>query len=174
LDVTEKEGRIFDLPEVQYPINANLENKAHLIGYSILSPGVSGSQPAFQFSQSDCAATDSEACKLSLEFYWQGLGEMELPYQVFFHVVGAQEQIWTQHDRAPGQRGKQPTTGWLPGEIIADPIELSLPPDIAAGQYTIRLGMYLPPDGPRLLILDKDGQVTSDFVEVGIIEITVQ
>ena len=47
----------------------------------------------------------------------QAIDEMEQPYQVFLHVVDEQGQIVAQHDRVPGQRGKQPTTAWLRGEI---------------------------------------------------------
>jgi hypothetical protein len=31
--------------------------------------------------------------------------------------------------------------------------------------------MYLPPDGPRLLMVDENGQAVSDFVEIGTLEI---
>jgi hypothetical protein len=106
-----------------------------------------------------------------MEFYWQGLAEMELPYQIFFHLVNAQGDIVAQQDVPPGRRGKEPTTGWLPGEIVAHPVELPLPPELPPGRYTIHLGMYLPPDGPRLFIVDEAGQPTSDFVQVGQLEL---
>jgi hypothetical protein len=85
-------------------------------------------------------------------------------------VVDEQDQIITQRDWIPGQ-GKQPTTSWLPDEVIADPINLTLPTDISPGQYKVILGIYLPPAGPRLLILDGEGQPASDSIEIGHIEI---
>jgi hypothetical protein len=162
LDVTEKEERVFDLPTVQQPVGVNLGNKVRLLGYN---------SPATRFHQSACAAGDVEACTVKLELYWQGASEMDMLYQVFVHIVDAGSQIIAQHDRPPGPRGKQPTTGWLPGEVVADPLEIVLPADIAAGQYTIRAGMYLPPDGPRLPLLNGAGEPVSDFVELGTIEI---
>ncbi len=92
---------------------------------------------------------------------------MEQLYQVFLHVVDSQGQLVTQHDRVPGKGGRQPTTAWLPGEVVTDPIELPLPADIATGIYTIRLGMYLPPVGPRLHILNAAEEAISDFIDVG-------
>jgi hypothetical protein len=96
---------------------------------------------------------------------------MEWPYQRFLHLVNEKGDIVAQQDRTPGQGGMHPTTGWPPGEVITDPVELPLPASIAPGRYTIRLGMYLPPDGPRLLVLDGEGQAISDFVEVMAFEV---
>jgi len=91
-------------------------------------------------------------------------------YTVFLHIVDDQGQIVTQHDWIPGE-GKQPTTSWLPDEIIIDPLQLTLPVDISPGQYKIFLGMYLPPAGPRLLVLDDENQPSSDSIEVGHIKV---
>jgi hypothetical protein len=96
---------------------------------------------------------------------------MDQLYFVFLHLVDAQGNIVAQHDRAPGLRGKQPTTSWLPNEIILDPIELPLPADLSPGFYTLRLGLYLPPVGSRLLIVDEAEQPTADFVEVGQVQV---
>ena len=169
LDITEKEGRIFELPQVQYPINANLESTFQLLGYNTTLQESDSSEAVFQFSRSTCAS--DVACRISLNFYWQGISETDLLYQVFLHVVDIQGNIVAQHDRVPGIRGKQPTTGWLANEVVLDPIEIALPAEMAAGQYTIRVGMYLPPDGPRLFILNEQGEMVSDFVDVGTIEI---
>jgi hypothetical protein len=171
VSVTEKKGRIFETPSVQYPVEANFENKARLIGYNV-SPSPSPLTPRYegQISQKDCLA-DPPACHLHFDFYWQGLAEMEQSYAVFLHVVDAQGQIVTQHDLELGEHRKQPTTGWLPGEVVTHPVDLHLPADIAPGQYGLYLGMYLPPDGPRLLVLDEEGQAVADFVEVGTIRV---
>ncbi len=170
LEVVEKEGRVFEVPEVQHLVKANLENKARLIGYNSPWLAEPDSTGRIQFSRADCAA-DVAACQIHFDFYWQGLSEMDLLYFVFLHVVDAQGQIVAQHDLGPGKRGKQPTTSWLPGEVVTDPVDLNLPANIAPGQYSMRLGMYLPPDGPRLLVLNDEGQAVADFVEIGMIEV---
>jgi hypothetical protein len=85
--------------------------------------------------------------------------------------VNEQGEIITQHDRGPGTRAKQPTTAWLPGEVVLDPVDLALPEEVPPGRYTLRLGMYLPADGTRLLILDGVGAPIADFIEIGTVEI---
>lgn len=159
LQVTEKAGRVFDLPTLAQPFDRNFDNKARFLGFN--SP---------HFSEDD-AQLDSETRQLQFDFYWQGLREMDQLYFVFLHVVDSDGNIVAQHDRAPGIRGKQPTTSWLPGEVVLDPITVNLPPDIAPGAYTIRLGLYRPPMGPRLITLDEAGQPGLDFIEVGAIYI---
>jgi hypothetical protein len=158
LTVTEKENRQFELPPLEQRLDANFEEQALLTGFNTREPLT-------------CAAGQADACHIALDFYWQGLSEMALPYQIFVHVVSPQGDIIAQSDHAPGRRGKEPTTGWLPGEAILDPVDLPLPPDIAPGQYTLRLGLYLPPTGPRLQRLDSTGQPAADFVEVGTFEV---
>ena len=91
--------------------------------------------------------------------------------EIFFHLVDAGGQIVVQRDAAPGQWGKEPTTGWLPNEVVTHPVELLLPPELSPGQYTMHLGMYFPPDGPRLPVLGENGQSMSDFVVVGTVEV---
>lgn len=171
LEVTEKEGRIFEAPELQHPVNANLDNKVKLLGYNTSLDKESKLQFGLQWSREQCAA-QAEACSVHFDFYWQGLSEMDQLYFVFLHLVDGQGQIVAQQDKGPGLRGKEPTTSWLPGEVIPDPIDLPLPPDLPPGQYTLRLGMYLPPEGPRLSPVDQTGQPTGDFVEIGTIEVT--
>jgi hypothetical protein len=169
LTVVEKEGRVFELPEVQAPLGANLEDKIRLIGYS--SPQLTEPESGLiRLKKADCGA-DPAACQLHFDFYWQALSEMEQPYRVFLHLVDEQGQIIAQHDRGPGIRAKQPTTAWLPGEVVLDPVELARPADIPPGRYTVRLGMYLPADGTRLLIVDGTGAPVADFVELGTVEI---
>ena len=160
LIVTEKPDRVFALPdELAYRLDANFDNKARLIGYNRPLP--------LQIEASSCADQRLDDCRIRLDFYWQGLGEMEQPYTIFFHVVDENGQIVAQTDHAPGARGKQPTTGWLPGEIVLDPIDLPLPVDVETGLYTLRVGMYLPPTGPPLPVLSASGQPVSDFVDAG-------
>jgi hypothetical protein len=171
LEVTEKENRVFAPPAIQYPLEANLEGKTRLQGYNTALAAVPGEPNRFRLDRSTCSQGEAEGCLLALEFYWQGLSEMELPYQIFFHLVDPSGKIAAQRDAAPGRAGKEPTTGWLPGEVVAHPVELPLPPDLAAGQYVMRIGLYLPPDGPRLLIVDETGQAVGDSVEIGQLEI---
>jgi hypothetical protein len=161
LRVTEKAGRNFTLPPLARSISANFENKTLLAGYNNRAPLV--------IDRSACSGDNR--CQIQLDLYWQGLSEMESPYNIFFHVVDSNNRIISQTDHAPGARGKQPTTGWLAGEIVTDPIDLFLPENISPGQYTLRTGLYLPPD-KRLRRLDPDGQPAEDFIDIGTVTVT--
>jgi len=66
-------------------------------------------------------------------------------------------RLWAQHDRGPGIRAKEPTTSWLPGEVVLDPVDLTLPPGLRRPIHPNRMGMYLAPNGPRLQRLDAAG-----------------
>ncbi|MEM7348691.1 MAG: hypothetical protein AAF485_31055, partial [Chloroflexota bacterium] len=164
LAVTEKKDRIFEPPIIEEIIGANLENKASLLGYN--STNLEDDGGALFLTEPACQDTDA-GCHLQFDFYWQGLNEMEKPYSIFMHLVDDQGAIIAQQDRAPGRREKEPTTGWLPQEIIHDPTEFRLPADLSPGQYTLRLGLYLPPQGPRLLLFNQDNQPIADFIELG-------
>jgi hypothetical protein len=170
LEVTEKEGRVFELPQLQFPVEANLDNKVKLLGYNTSLPAASKLPLKLQWSREKCA-TAAEACLVHFDFYWQGLREMDQLYFVFLHLVDSQGRPLAQQDKGPGIRGKEPTTSWLLGEVIADPVDLTLPPDLSPGQYTLRIGMYLPPQGPRLPVVDVAGRSVGDFVEIGTIEV---
>jgi hypothetical protein len=170
LAVTEKEDRRFTPPAIRYPLTVNLDNQAKLIGFNTNLTAVPDGPTGFRLNSADCP---TEGCSLAVEFYWQALSEMDQPYQVFFHLVNSAGQIVMQQDRAPGPGGKEPTTGWLPGEVVCHPIDLTLPPDLPAGRYTLRLGLYRPPAGPRLFARDAAGQPTTiDYIDAATIEVT--
>jgi len=133
--------RTFEVPPIQYPLEINLGDQVELLGY-------------------DLAATELEAgSTLSLTLYWKALAEMDTSYTVFAHILDAEDKIWGQRDSLPGN-GSLPTTGWLPGEIIADRFEVPVQPDAPLGQYVIEIGMYRAETGQRLNVLDEKGQVS--------------
>ncbi len=161
LNVVEKEGRLFTPPIMQYSINADFEDKIRLLGYDLSQHGIKIDR---QLKQTDCLT----GCQLHFDFYWQSLSEMAQSYTVFLHLVDKTGSIVAQVDKVPGLRGKQPTTGWLTGEVIADPIELLLPANLPVGEYSLRVGIYHPPNGARLHV----SEAQPDFMEAGMIKIT--
>ena len=70
-----------------------------------------------------------------------------------------------QSDSVPAA-GQRPTTGWLPGETIADAHTLALPPDLPAGSYQLIAGLYDPLTGGRLPLMDGETAAFSDAILV--------
>lgn len=150
--VEEKENRSFVRPDIAHPQAHNFGNRAILLGYD---------GPDLLTLPAESSAV------LPLTLYWQGRGEMREVYFVFVHLLNSEGQIVAQHDGLPGGSNKHPTTGWAVGEVISDPLSLSLPPGLPSGTYTLVTGLYLPPQGPRLPLLDAAGQIQGDQIPLG-------
>jgi hypothetical protein len=87
--------------------------------------------------------------KLRLTLLWRAAGSDERDYTVFLHLLDSQGQLVAGQDNAPWH-GALPTTQWQPGQYVADPYELQLPPDAPAGPYQFEVGMYDAHTGQRL------------------------
>ena len=110
---------------VTVPLEANFSDQATLLGL-------------------DCQAAKNATCRASagaslpLTLYWRNDAPLETNYTVFTHLLGADETVLVNADHAP----PKPTQGWVPGEIIADPVSLTLPADLAPGTYAVEIGFY--------------------------------
>ncbi len=146
--------RSFVPPQPQMVRQANFDDKAILVGADLapgpLAPGGT----------------------LRLILHWQAVSEMDIPYTVFVHLLGPDGQVVAGRDSQPVS-GTRPTTGWVPGEYIADPHEMPLPSDLPPGSYVIEVGLY---DAgarhmPRVPILGKDGEIETDRVIFGPVQV---
>ena len=104
--------------------------------------------------------------------YWQAQVEMDVPYTVFVHLLGPDGRVVAGHDSEP-QNGTRPTTGWVPGEYITDPHAVLIPTDLAPGDYVVEVGLYDAgaPEMPRLPVLSGDGQIETDRVIFGPVQV---
>jgi hypothetical protein len=84
---------------------------------------------------------------------WQALRPVQGRFSVFVHLVGPGGEIVAQDDGEPA-RGNRPTSSWAAGEVISDAHALTLPSGAAAGEYRIRVGLYLPGPNERLPVID--------------------
>ena len=86
---------------------------------------------------------------LDLVTYWQAPQALDASYKIFVHLVDVTSgEVVVQSDAIP--RGwTYPTGIWEPGEIVRDPISLSLE-NVAPGHYTVLLGWYNVENGERL------------------------
>ncbi len=87
---------------------------------------------------------------LPVALYWQATHPVAADYHVFVHLITADGNIVAQSDGQPAL-WTRPTSTWSPGERIEDRHALSLPVDLASGDYTLITGLYLPDNGERLL-----------------------
>ncbi|MBI5955654.1 MAG: hypothetical protein HY871_01515, partial [Chloroflexi bacterium] len=63
-----------------------------------------------------------------------------------------------QLDRQPLD-GHYPTTIWDDGEVVADQVELRLPPALPRGQYRLAVGLYDGQTMERLQVPGGDGRI---------------
>lgn len=76
----------------------------------------------------------------ALTLYWRVLAEPEARWDVFVHLDGP--GVPRVHgDHAPA-RGAYPTTAWRRGEIVRDPLSLTLPADEPASVLEAWVGLF--------------------------------
>jgi len=140
--------RQYAAPAVATRLDANL-GPITLLGFSGLGPRA------------------SPGSDLNLTLQWLDNQTPDQSYHVFVHLQAADGSIVAQSDGVPAN-WTRPTTGWLPGEFVADGRSLHLPPDLAPGAYTLAAGMYRPDTGERLTTnAFPDGQVPLGKIAIG-------
>lgn len=135
--------RLFEAPPLEHEQTADFGGVVRLLGYDLGGP----------FRAGDA---------VPLRLVWQAVAPPEEGYSVFVHVVDEEGAIITQHDGIP--RGDYPLYRWVAGEVVPDEVALTLPPDLAAGEYRVRVGFYRPETGERLPVLSSSGEAGADFV----------
>ncbi len=94
---------------------------------------------------------------LQVWLYWQVEQAPARDYQTFMHLVpsdGETAQPLAQGDGPPTGNAFRPTSTWAdyPGErLIAGGFNVALPPQLASGDYLLRVGLYDAETGARLL-----------------------
>jgi uncharacterized membrane protein len=140
-------------PRVRTAVDVSLGGEIRLLGYDADSEcGVS-------------AGNGADDCWLGLVLYWEAEQKMSSDYTVFVHLVGPDGHIWAQHDTPPDS-GAYPTSRWVKGEVVADPIRVPYSRDLPASSE-VMVGIYHPGTGQRLPTLDAQGQPIDDKVVLG-------
>jgi len=77
-----------------------------------------------------------------------------------------------QHDGVPAE-GAQPTSGWRPGEVVADRHVLAVPGDLAPGRYALIAALYDPaaPEAPRPRVVQPGYPDARDFAVIEVVAI---
>ena len=84
---------------------------------------------------------------------------------LFLHLLDSDGNFITGSDRL-----NAPAWNWHAGDTFAQLHHLSLPPDLAPGDYTLQVGIYTLPDLTRLARLDVSGTDTAVIGEIQVIQ----
>jgi hypothetical protein len=107
---------------------------------------------------------------IPLTLTWHSLEHIPKNWTVFIHLIDADGSPLAVHNSVP-LNGDLPMPLWTPGDWIADPHMLTLPPDLAPGRYELRVGLYrAETDGRRSGVWDQDGRLIGDSVVLGEVE----
>jgi hypothetical protein len=129
-----EELRTFNLPSPQHTLDADFAGQIRLLGYDLEH------------------ATRDTAHESRLTLYWQALAPIDTSYTVFAQLLDPTGGVRAQVDSVP-QGGGYPTDWWLPGEVVADPLLLELPPGAPRDvSYRLIVGLYDPATGTRLTV----------------------
>jgi mannosyltransferase len=79
---------------------------------------------------------------LALTLVWRAdRGPTSDHWKVFTHLLDGDSSVVAQRDAEPADN-LRPTTSWRPGERIDDNYGIVVPDSLAAGSYTLEIGMY--------------------------------
>lgn len=110
---------------------------------------------------------------LTLTLVWQALATAPPPLVRFVHLLAADGRPVAQQDTIPCDSAC-PATSWLTDEILLDPVQLSLPADLAPGAYRLAVGWYDPQTQQRLAGADAQGAPLADQLLILPVAVTIE
>jgi 4-amino-4-deoxy-L-arabinose transferase-like glycosyltransferase len=140
ITITQTE-RLFEKPTFQHAVGSTFGSEIKLLGYN-LSPNADGT---------------------ILDLIWQANTNPATDYTVFVHALNPDGSCCAWQQDVMPQQNSYPTSRWLPGEIVIDSYQITLPEDAVPGEYLIEVGLYIPETGIRLQVENEQGS-TSDVV----------
>jgi hypothetical protein len=111
--------------------------------------------------------------RITVTLYYESIAPVDRSYTRFLHIDQEGLGMVAQQDGLPGA-GSNPTHAWIPGEVIADTVTLSLPADLRRGTYTFYLGFYdpdMPASRVRLSSPGGDVLIQDDRAQIGDVRI---
>jgi hypothetical protein len=138
---------------VEHPEQINVNDQLLFLGYDSSSESV--------------IAGDA----LRVTLYWQAQERLQEDYSVFVHLDDLRPNYisWSLSEEV--SPADIPTSGWTPGFYVSDEHVLTVSPETPPGMYVLRCGLYRPDTGERLPILDGEGDLLSDSIELARIHV---
>ncbi|GEM_PF-1004452 len=168
------------LPKIDWHSGLDTENRnEHFIRRSLTQPGGCNFDPTYATSEyvwhfSDTAYLIKNSpmphfARAGDTFvfttYWNAAPPIASPRHVFVHLVNPTTGApISQYDGLDA-----PSKFWYEGDLITQVHQLKIPIDVPAGSYEIRIGLYDPSTGQRVLIPSETAQ---DYIVFGTIEVT--
>jgi len=100
----------------------------------------------------------------TVTLYWKAREPVGGDYQPFVHVTTIPEHPYAQSDEL--NPGGLPTSTWPLDKYVRDVHTLTIPPGTPPGEYALHVGLYEVATGRRLLVLEPDGTILGDNVEL--------
>jgi hypothetical protein len=136
----DSQGRELDIVGVEH--YTNFGDQIELIGYTV--------------SNETAAPGDT----LDLTLYWRAARQLDIDYQVFVHLLDASGTLVAQSDKL--NPGEFPTHRWPLDKYVPDAHQLTLPPDLPPGDYTLAAGLWVQGEGWRLPVFDENDNQVDD------------
>jgi hypothetical protein len=94
---------------------------------------------------------------LRLTFYYRSTHSTSVDYTRFVHLYEPGGKLLAGSDGVP-QAGANPTSAWVPDEVVADTVNMSIPDDVHPGTpLRIAIGFYDPQDSSARVLLQQPG-----------------
>jgi hypothetical protein len=148
--------RLFEAPPVATPLQATFGQQVQLLGVN--------APPALNVTPGE---------PLTVDLIWQVQATAATPLVRFVHLLGNEGPPLAQQDTVPCN-GECPATSWVAGEILIDPATLTLPADLAPGDYRLAVGWYDPATLARPVAVNAQGERLANGVVVLPVTVTVR
>jgi len=136
-------GQAAGAPAVQQPVR--LGEVATLRGYTL-----------------DAPAPLTPGATFTVTLFYEAHGPAPVDYTQFLHLYDPALGMAAQRDQQPLDGGN-PTTAWVAGETIAEPVVLTVAEDAAPGAYRLLFGWYDAQAGfARVPLTDARGEPLAD------------
>ena len=107
--------------------------------------------------------------ELPLTLYWLTTAPLPIDLTTFVHLLDQEGNIVSQLDWTPQDSlGYLPTMVWQPQRLVIDNQKMTLPDDLAPGEYRLVVGWYYPLTGDRLPVTLGG---TGNVVDLGTVSI---
>lgn len=148
--------RQFDVPVLESPVHASFGQQVALLGTNTPSPLLT-----------------APGLTVTVTLAWQPLITPSQDLVRFVHLLGPDGLPVAQQDGRPCA-GACPASSWLPGEVLSEEVQLSIPANLPTGTYRLAVGWYDAATLQRLAAVDETDQALPDNLLVLPINVAVK